>query len=372
MRTSGAGRVLMFSQRNLYELEVWRSGLREFEELIRKLDVVDLLAPQRGRWFAQRKRLALRVGRDTEIVLNAGVPRIKLDRDYDLFFAIVEKPAELLNVNSLEGWTDRCRTSICWLNELWVKEIPLHKSSMKVLSKFDYVLSSLSESVEPINRVIRGRCVYMPQSTDALALLPYPKEVARCIDVLSVGRRSEEAHRALVSMAREDKIFYVYDTQTDLHTKDIEEHRFLFTNRVKRSRYFVVYPAKWDRPNERGDQSETGSRYFEGAAAGTIMIGAPPKNPEFGDVFPWVDAVVPLPLDSRGIAAVIRELDQQPERQERIRRTNVVQSLLRHDWVYRWEAILTLAGLPPMPELVKRKERLAELAEMVRKGVIKV
>ena len=123
MRTSGAGRVLMFSQRNLYELEVWRSGLREFEELIRKLDVVDLLAPQRGRWFAQRKRLALRVGRDTEIVLNAGVPRIKLDRDYDLFFAIVEKPAELLNVNSLEGWTDRCRTSICWLNELWVKEI---------------------------------------------------------------------------------------------------------------------------------------------------------------------------------------------------------------------------------------------------------
>src|SRR5438552_3349959 len=249
MRTSGAGRVLMFSQRNLYELEVWRSGLREFEELIRKLDVVDLLAPQRGRWFAQRKRLALRVGRDTEIVLNAGVPRIKLDRDYDLFFAIVEKPAELLNVNSLEGWTDRCRTSICWLNELWVKEIPLHKSSMKVLSKFDYVLSSLSESVEPINRVIRGRCVYMPQSTDA---------------------------------------------------------------------------------------------------------------------------VVPLPLDSRGIAAVIRELDQQPERQERIRRTNVVQSLLRHDWVYRWEAILTLAGLPPMPELVKRKERLAELAEMVRKGVIKV
>ena len=102
------------------------------------------------------------------------------------------------------------------------------------------------------------------------------------------------------------------------------------------------------------------------------MIGAPPKNPEFGDVFPWVDAVVPLPLDSRGIAAVIRELDQQPERQERIRRTNVVQSLLRHDWVYRWEAILTLAGLPPMPELVKRKERLAELAEMVRKGVIKV
>src|SRR5438094_9612600 len=107
MRTSGAGRVLMFSQRNLYELEVWRSGLREFEELIRKLDVVDLLAPQRGRWFAQRKRLALRVGRDTEIVLNAGVPRIKRDPDYDLLFGIVENPAELCNSSALVWWAVR-------------------------------------------------------------------------------------------------------------------------------------------------------------------------------------------------------------------------------------------------------------------------
>src|SRR2546427_13285296 len=126
--------------------------------------------------------------------------------------------------------------------------------------------------------------------TDAMALLPSLMEVARFIDVLSVVRRSKEAHRALVSLAREDKIFYVYDTQTDLHTKDIEEHRFLFTNRVKRSRYFVVYPAKWDRPDERGDQSETGSRYFEGAEAGTIMIRAPPLKPELGEEFPWADA----------------------------------------------------------------------------------
>ena len=170
--TTGAARVVMFSQRNLYELEVWRSGLREFEELIRGFDAVDLVAPHRGRWFAQRKRLALRVGRATDVVLNAGVPRVRLDRDYELFFAIVEKPGELLNVHSLEGWKDRCRTSICWLNELWVKEMRWHRSSLKVLSDFDYVLSPLAESVDAINRVIRGRCIYVPQSADAIALLP--------------------------------------------------------------------------------------------------------------------------------------------------------------------------------------------------------
>jgi hypothetical protein len=370
--TSAPPRVLMFSQRNIYEIEVWRSGLREFEELIRAIDGVDLLAPRPGRWVAQRKRLALRVGRDSSIVLNAGIPKIKPARRYDLFFAICEKPGELLNVNSLEGFNDWCTTSVCWLNELWVKEMPSHKSSLKVLSKFDYVFSPLSQSVDAINEAIGPKCFYMPQSVDAAAFLPYPKAPARTIDVLSVGRRSDQAHDALLRMAKDDAIFYVYNTQKYLHTDNIEEHRFLMTSLCKRSRYFVAYPAKWDRPDERGDQSEIGSRYFEGAAAGTIMIGARPRNAEFDTVFSWPDAVVSLPADPAAIPQVLHDLDRDPERQQRIRRTNIVQSLLQHDWVYRWESILTAAGLSPMPELLKRKQRLAHLAEMVQTGAISV
>ena len=49
-----------------------------------------------------------------------------------------------------------------------------------------------------------------------------------------------------------------------------------------------------------------------------------------------------------------------------MRSTNVIQSLLRHDWVYRWEAVLRMAGLEPMPQLLKRKETLRRLARMVQ------
>ena len=73
-----------------------------------------------------------------------------------------------------------------------------------------------------------------------------------------------------------------------------------------------------------------------------------------------------LPHDSRAIETVIREMDGQPDRQEQIRRTNVVQSLLRHDWLYRWEAVLKAAGLEPMPQLTRRKERLKRLATLVQ------
>jgi len=42
-------------------------------------------------------------------------------------------------------------------------------------------------------------------------------------------------------------------------------------------------------------------------------------------------------------------------------------TLLRHDWVYRWKAILDFAGLEPEPALAVREKRLKELAEMAQK-----
>jgi hypothetical protein len=62
------------------------------------------------------------------------------------------------------------------------------------------------------------------------------------------------------------------------------------------------------------------------------------------------------------MAAVIEELDAQPRRIERIRQTNAVRCLLQHDWVYRWERILTAAGMDPLPQLQLRKSRLSDVA----------
>jgi hypothetical protein len=356
-------RVLLFSQRNLYEIEVWRAGIREFEDLIALSDSVDILAPPRGRWFQPRQRLALRLGKHSSAAVNAGVPEARLDRDYDLFFAVCEKPSELLNVNAVDRWRERCRTSVCWLTELWVNDMPLYKSSLKVLDKFDYVFSQLSHSVAAIDKVIRGTCFYAPPAVDTLLFFPFAANATRCIDVYSLGRKFVPVHEALLRMARDNKLFYVHDTISDLHAYDLEQHRFLVASMAKRSRYFVVNAAKADSPHETGGQSEMGPRYVEGAAAGAILIGGVPETPEFTKQFPWPDAVVSLPSDPEHIEGLLGDLDEQPERQARIRRTNVAESLLRHDWVYRWETVLRIAGLEPLPALAKRKQRLSELAK---------
>jgi hypothetical protein len=162
----------------------------------------------------------------------------------------------------------------------------------------------------------------------------------------------------------------MYDTINDLHAYSLDEHRALVSNLAKRSRYFIVNPGKIDMPEETGGQAEFGYRYFEAAAPGTIMIGERCKNREFEKIFTWEDAVILSPFDSEDIGDVIKDLDRQPERQAKIRCENIVQSLLNHDWAYRWETILKAAGLEPLSGLVNRKQKLVERAATVKESQV--
>jgi hypothetical protein len=364
-RPSEPARVLLFSHRNLYEPEVWRAGYREAEAIIEETDAVDLLAPGRGRWFPHRRDNAMRLGKYVPLVVNPGVQKVRLKRYYDLLFVVCEKPSELLNVDVVEGWKDYCKASICWLTEFYEKDMPTYKSALRVLAKCDHVFFA-TIGTDAFKPLLQGRMSYLPAGIDTIRFCPYPKPPQRFIDVFSIGRRSQETHRALLRMAHANELFYVYDTIKDLGAYNVGEHRFLLANMAKRSRYFIVNPGKIDLPEETGGQSEFGQRYFEGLAPGAILLGERPKNNrEFDRIFNWPDAVIHVPYGSENIGAIIRELDKDPDRQTAIRRRNITQSLLSHDWAYRWESVLRLAGLQPMPKLLERKQRLANLAMMV-------
>ncbi|MGH7807188.1 MAG: glycosyltransferase, partial [Thermodesulfobacteriota bacterium] len=218
----------------------------------------------------------MRVGKVCPLLLNPGIPKIKVDKDYDVFFAVFEKPSELLSVSAVQGWKDHCKTSICWLTEFYVREMASFKSALKVLSEFDHVIFMFDKS-EPFKNIIQGEGSYMPSGIDAFLFCPYPNFPKRFIDVLSIGRRSQRTHQALLRMARDKNLLYVYDTINDLQAYNIAEHRFLFANLAKRSKYFIVNPGKINATHETGGQSEFGYRYFEGAAPGTIMIGDTPN-----------------------------------------------------------------------------------------------
>ncbi len=363
-------RILLYSQRSMLGNFHFLYALYEFEDIISLVDSIDFLAPEPKSWYKYGIRVASRLAKSYNIFTNPGISKTKVQKNYDLFFAIAYFPSDLLHIQYLEDWKDRCRKSICWLNELWIPDIKIYKSILRILTQFDHVIIPMAGSINSVQEVVKRKCLYMPHGIDAILFCPYPDTPKRVIDVYSVGRRSEETHRKLSKIAHENQAFYVYDTIDGEKVFNLLEHRFMYANMAKRSRYFIVNPGKIDFPEETGGQIEFGFRFFEGAASGTIMIGETPENEQFTKVFNWPDAVIHLPYGSDKIDKIINELDMQPDRQEKIRRDNVVHSLLYHDWVYRWENILKIAGLDPMPELLERKNRLRDLSNMVEKAAL--
>lgn len=357
-------RVLIFSLRNIFGKALNRSPHSEFEDIICEIDSAELLAPK-VEPSSRRASFATRLAYHAPVALNPGIPKISAKGRYDILFTICGFPQDLIMFDAVSNLRDVCGTSVCLLDELWIKDIVKHRHFLRILAKFDVVMQYHSQTVKPLSELIGRKCIYMPPAVDAILFSPYPDAPARVVDVYSIGRRSNVTHQKLLDMAREGGLFYLYDTIGGSQAINPGEHRALFANVAKRSRYFLVNPGKIDEPNETGRQIEFGYRYFDGAASGAIMLGEIPDNEVFPKLFDWPDAVIRLPYDSSDIDTLIKDLDNDPARQDRIRRTGVAQALMRHDWAYRWEAILNAVGLEPMQGMLQRKARLRNLAEAV-------
>ncbi len=96
------------------------------------------------------------------------------------------------------------------------------------------------------------------------------------------------------------------------------------------------------------------------------MIGDHPETEAFREHFGWTDSVIHVPFDTPDVANILAELDSESQRIAEARKNNIVQSLLRHDWAYRWSTILNLAGLKPSAALTERLEYLTKLAKEIK------
>ena len=198
---------------------------------------------------------------------------------------------------------------------------------------------------KPLAEATGRPCHYLAPSTDTLKFCPYPRAPKRVIDFYAMGSRPPETHKALLRMADARDWYYVYDTVGNCRVSSHVEHRSRLAEMIKRSRFFLVTTARWYDHERTGGQEELGLRYFEGAAGGAVLVGDAPRNASFKEHFGWQDSVIPVPFDSGDIADVLAELDANPSRLERISKTNVLNSLRRHDHVHRWGQILSIAGL---------------------------
>jgi hypothetical protein len=361
-------RICMLTARG-FKKKAFYCAQYEAQDVLLDVDDVDLihLEPGRGYKFkeAWQRRLLFRDVTRKLIFANPGLHKVRLDQEYDLFLVMCQMEHDFLDISAIEGWQDHCKTSVCWISEMWAARIPLCKYWIHSLRRFDHVFVSARDSVAALSDAIGRPCRWLPDAVDTLRFTPFPNPPARVIDVYSIGRRRKEIHRALLEATGGTDIFYVYDTFAGsmCDVLNYREHRNFFSNMAKRSRFFVVAPAKVGIAAETGGQIEIGARYYEGASAGAVMIGEAPECEAFRELFPWQDAVISLQADGSDVQKVLSSLEAEPERISAISRRNAAEALVRHDWVYRWKEILRVAGIEPSRRMKLREQRLRDLAE---------
>lgn len=287
----------------------------------------------------------------------------------ELVFAVAQVLGDLPDHLAFRSMLRSAQKTAAFVEELWIREIPLQLDMRRFLSQFDHVFVSCAATVEPLAQHLDTPVTYLPPSVDheRFAANPWPPA---SVDVYAMGRRQPGLHDALVQWAASDlSRFYLFDTFAgNVPIVDHRQHRDKLADLIRRSRYFLVNGAKVDSPGETGSQTELGYRFFEGAAAGAVMIGTGGNAPVFDELFGWEEPVIEVDPSGMDIAERIAELDAQPDRHAAIRRRNARGSLLAHDPAHRWRTILQTLDLEEPSAVDQRIKRLANRAEVIAIG----
>ena len=369
MSNNSQPRTLIFSLRNL-RFQAANCCIYEWEDLLCDIEGAELYCPK-SEYPLSRKiyRAARSVSGSDKFArsITSFPDGITLDREYDLLFVVVDSPWYLHLVNSIKGWRDKCRYAVCFIAETWDPELDNWALQQEPFRNFDHIFVGVTHCVEGLEKRFGTPCTYLPPAVNTKRFCPYPNPPERSIDVAYVGRRSPEIHNSLKKLSSQGNFFYYYDTVKGqkLEIDNHQEHRELFASLLQRSRYTIAYYAKFNSTEETGGQQEIGYRFFECAAAGTVILGIPPNNKEFSKYFDWEDPVIKVDPRTTDIRDVIAELDAQPERLAKIARDNTANCLLKHDWTYRWKDILTSVGLQPTETTINHIDYLHKLAENI-------
>lgn len=372
--TPGSGATLQTSRRRVDQWVAY-AAMYEFEDVIRevtgadRVETLDLDVEHRDR---RKYRLArMLTGSRAWAERLVSPPGLNLTRDYSLFFPVFNTPYELFTLAALPGWRARCDKAACFIMEYWTHQYS-PQYLLELLQPFDHIFVGTLNSVDKVRSATGRPCSFLPPAADVLRFSPLPQMPERHVDVLNLGRRSDITHAALLREARRRRLHYLHDTvapgganraQRTFCVDDPAAHRELLAAHLQRTRYFIANRARANEAEYAQHLDEISYRFYEGAAAGAVLIGEAPRTEIFRAQFDWDDAVFHLPFDAPDVAEILAALDADPARLRRARRMNLHHAAARHDWVHRIAAVFATLGLNPTPAMQARQARLAELAQ---------
>ncbi|MEL4894909.1 glycosyltransferase [Crocosphaera sp. Alani8] len=369
----------ILSQRGIFEGSAF-CFLYELENLLVSTCSANLLIPRTNKitqWLNQKnlsRSLTKKIMENTIGLYNPIDINLPSDQEPNVLLVFCLNPAHLSMLTAIPEWRERFDVVAAYVIDAWDLQI-----YPKEISEIDHLFVPVQECVRELSQEFNIGVSLLPFGADVLRYSSTDAE--RPIDVMSFGRNPVNFHLQLTETLNDSVSHYLYYRHPGLcgnwlpDTSQYEgrgdhELRRLFHKMIQRSKIILAFDPLYQtdqiyetrKVNSRKwkfRHSILSLRWFEGCAAGCVILGKRPQTPLFDDIMGWKDSAIELPDDESQWIPFTLDLLADDVRLATIRQRNYEQTLAHHDWRYRIHDIFNTLNLKVPQGLNKELAQLS-------------
>jgi len=326
--------------------------LRDFQsEIARLTGAVAVPLPPRSR-LTKRFGLGTRYAPFRRIIRESGFsPRA------DVLWAVLMGPEDY-SLDVFRRWDRDVGFKILYLFDTMERQLPSIRAVLRSV-KWDLTITSFQGAVPFLEDETQRRWFAVPQGVKLDRFRPAPPQ-DRLIDFSAYGRRLPAIHEGVKAFCAETGRYYDYTTTAGLMPgTDPTEQYDQYAWRLRHSVFTFCWPVETTNPLRVRKFSPITCRWFEAAASGTVVVGQPPRDAGFEEMF-GPGLVLLLDTDRSGPELFVFLSRLLEERHSHLLAAQQRYNRLADAW--SWERrvgdILKIAGLDAPKENPQAQERL--------------
>jgi Glycosyl transferases group 1 len=265
--------------------------------------------------------------------------------DADVLWLVLMGP-ESSWLDLYRAWDRHVGYRIVYVYDTFPEQLPALRRLVGA-AKWDLMITSFHSCVPMLERETGRPWAAVAQGVKADRFTPVPA-AERGIAVSSYGRRVEPVHDALDGFCAGAGLHYDATVAATLQRSVPPSYLYRqYAWHLRHSWFTVAWPVELTHPARAGGFSPMTCRWFEAAASATTLVGRPPGDPVFAELF-GPGAVLPLdpaprsPGETREAFAALWAQREEHLRAAEARRTA---RLGQWTWEARVREMLALAGL---------------------------
>jgi hypothetical protein len=222
------------------------------------------------------------------------VPKAGHEIKADVLWCVLMGP-ENFNLDLFRSWDRQVGIKVLYIFDTMESHLP---SIRRVLSTtdWDYTITSF-EGARAFLEVQTQRLWHVvPQGIKLERFRPAPPE-EKLIAFCAYGRRLEVVHRNVKKYCEKTGKHYEYTTAATLQSQlNPVENYGIYAWHLNHTIFNFCWPVELTHPARVLTFSPITCRWFEAAASGNVILGQPPKDPSFEEIF-GPDMVIPVNYD---------------------------------------------------------------------------